>query len=48
MNLHRVKEIRLLSDIGEINSLLATGQWKLAHEKFTEYGDIEYILHRVK
>ncbi|WP_165979848.1 hypothetical protein [Paenibacillus dendritiformis] len=48
MNLHKVKEIRRIGQLEEVNELLASGRWKVAHEMFTEYGELEFVLYRMK
>ncbi|MDT2306294.1 hypothetical protein P7H21_23375 [Paenibacillus larvae] len=48
MNLHKVKEVRLTVDIGQVNALLASGDWKIAHERITEYGELEFILYKMQ
>lgn len=48
MNLHKVKEIRRIVQLEEVNGLLASGNWKLAHQMFTEYGELEFVLYRMK
>ncbi|AXF39448.1 hypothetical protein KMC73_gp31 [Paenibacillus phage Wanderer] len=48
MNLHKVKEVRLTIDIGQVNALLASGNWKIAHERITEYGELEFILYKMQ
>lgn len=47
MNLHKVKEVRRTSDLEEVNELLTTDRWKIAHEMITEYGELEFILYRM-
>ncbi|WP_158081715.1 hypothetical protein [Paenibacillus selenitireducens] len=49
MNYHisKVKEIRK-ANMNETNELLSTGMWKVAQESTNEFGECEYILHRVK
>ncbi|MCG7318037.1 hypothetical protein [Brevibacillus laterosporus] len=48
MNFYQMQEIKLLNEIQEINELLATGMWKLAHERPMKYGENEYVMYRVK
>ncbi|MEV3079887.1 hypothetical protein ABNC86_05215 [Paenibacillus larvae] len=47
MNLHKVKEVRQTSDLEEVNELLTTGCWKIAHEMVTEYDELEFVLYRM-
>ncbi|MDE5167667.1 hypothetical protein ABNB59_19450 [Paenibacillus larvae] len=47
MNLHKVKEVRLTVDIGQVNALLADG-WKIAHEMLTPYDELEFVLYRME
>lgn len=48
MNLHNVKEVHRTGKLHEVNELLASGRWKVAHEMFTEYGELEFVLYRMK
>lgn len=47
-NLSKVKEIRKSDSYTEINGLLATGNWRIAHEQLNEHGQLEYVLYRMK
>jgi|GEM_PF-6753354 len=48
MNLSDVLEVCRTNDFDDVNDLLSTGKWKIAHELFDEYGNIELILYRTK
>ncbi|WP_157091295.1 hypothetical protein [Paenibacillus antarcticus] len=48
MNLGDVMEICKTYDIDDVNDMLGTGKWKIAHELFDGLGNIEFILYRTK
>ncbi|ALA12526.1 hypothetical protein PBL1C_41 [Paenibacillus phage PBL1c] len=48
MNLHKVKEVRRTSDLEEVNELLTTDRWKIAHEMIKEYGELEFVLYKMQ
>lgn len=48
MNLYHVKRIEKHVDLSMVNQLLETGKWKIAREELNDFGEMVYIMHKVK